>query len=178
MQIDWGVRLVERVVEKDTAGNPIDNSAGAAFDPPVMEDEAILTLRIVQNESTFDAVDAFNYANTTNSAACTIAGLNVSARQAKCLGITGSRRVRSGTTYWAVNYEFEFKPATWARLVLDAGMFYLSAGEPTSFKDDEKAVMQTPQLLNGSGAEGTTAVYLTFYTLTEKNFGALGLGSV
>lgn len=178
VRVSWGVRLVEEVVTWDKDGNPIDNSAGEPFDPPLMEEVAILTVRIVRNEATYGAADAFSYANAVNSSACTIAGLQVGARKARCLGIPGDNATRNGIDYWQKTYEFEFKMATWDRRPLDLGMYYLSAGEPLTFKDDEGAPMQVPQLLDGAGAAGATPVFLTFRTKAEKSFGALGLGSV
>lgn len=174
----WNVRLVEEVISHDRDGNPIDNSAGAPFDPPLMEEVAILTVRITRNESTYNPAEAFSYANSVNATGCTIAGLPVGARQARCLGIPADNASRNGIDYWQVTYEFEFKILLWDRSVLDTGLYYLDAGEPKTFKDAENAPMQTPQLLDGAGGLGTVPTYLTFHTKNEKNFGVLGLGSV
>ena len=174
----WGVRFQEVVVAKDIDGNPIDNSANTPLDPPLMEDEAILTLRLRRNEATYSPAEALSYANSTNSSGCTISGLVLSTRQARCRGIPADDATRNGIDYFQVTYEFEFKLDTWQREVLDIGMYWLDGGDPRPFLDANKAPMQTPQLLDGAGGEGSVPVFLPFNTKKEKNFGALGLGSV
>ncbi|HUU97755.1 MAG TPA: hypothetical protein VM487_18625 [Phycisphaerae bacterium] len=175
VSISWGHKFITEVVAMDVDGAPIDNSAGEPFDPPLEQEVAVLTLRVRRNESTFNPALAHAYTNTVNSDNATIAGLSISARQGKVANISGESDERNGVDYFAVTYELEFREGRWDRDVLDVGFHYLSAGEPVTFKDDEKATMQTPQLLNGSGAASGTPVYLTFQTYQQSVFANLNL---
>jgi len=176
----WGVRFIQQVAEKDKDDVAIVNAAGEPFDPPLEKDVAILTLRIERNEATFSESQAFDYANTVNSTGCTIAGLILDARQARCLGITADYAQRNAVNYWAVTYEFEFRPDRWDRKVLNVGYHYLDGGELTPFADTEEGKMQTPQRLTGAGADGRGAAanYVTVYVYDERNFNTLNLGGV
>ena len=66
--IRFGFRDYTRVAECDNAGNPIRNSAGDPFDPPIEEDYSFLTLSIQQNVGTFAPLTAREYKNSVNSA--------------------------------------------------------------------------------------------------------------
>ena len=182
VQVDFGVRLEgDWAVDEDALGATVVNSVGDEYDPPVFRPRAVFTIKIVRNEATFPTSDALTYSNTVNAASFTLAGLYLTARQCWCEGITGGRRERNGTTYWPVSYEFAIRADTWDVGVVDQGLYYLNAGVRTPIPDGvgSKTQTKTPMRLDGSGGILASGIeFTTWRLLTEKNFGALGLGSV
>lgn len=175
VRISWGHRTYTEVLEEDIHGNPIDNSAGDMFDPPLEQASHGLTLRVVRNEASFSASEAHDFADTINSNSCTICGLSIPGRVGKVIEISGEKAERNGQAYWTVTYMLEFNRRTWDRRPIDIGMYYLDAGERKQFVDKDKRPMQKPQRLNGSGGEGNGAVFLTFECNEQRNFNTLGL---
>ena len=87
--------------------------------------------------------------------------------------------MRNGTTYWQVSYEFGLRADEWDVGVIDAGLYYLDSGDRKPIPDATDAPTQLPVRLDGSGGILTSGIYFKKWrVLTERNFGALGLGSV
>jgi hypothetical protein len=154
-KISWGTVRVQQVARKDARGKAILNSAGDAFDPPLMKDKINLTLKVQRNQQFFDGVKV----------------------------ITGEDAWEAGQHYWSVNYEFEVEGEDiWRTDVLDCG--YRSknptpGGPPVPIKV-LGLTPSGPTLLDGEGAVlaspgPDTAVFLPFVLYEEVDFAGLNL---
>jgi len=170
---------------------PVLNSANDPFDPPVEQEDATSTVTIVRNEAHLPKFGA-DYVNTVNSAATTIAGLPVKARQARIVECSAQRAERNGTRYWQVTYRILFKlkditgtDDNWDRHVLDQGYFEWPDGIGADKQRRRIAVdgkeAKEPQRLDGSGvalAPETAqkdSIWRTFRTYRERSFAPLSL---
>jgi hypothetical protein len=181
--IDWGNGKFTTVATRDRDGNAILNSAEEPFDPPVEREDIRLTLKISRNEAFYDANVQLDYFNTTNED--TWFGLFPG--QAKCAGISASRKYEKGEFHWRVVYEFELLPAedattagvAWAKRLLDQGWYKLGAsGKKEQIVDKYSKPLSAPRLLDGAGGElaiGGTPVFRTFYLYESRAFNDLNL---
>lgn len=181
-QVHWGFASHSVVVEKDVVTNkPIVSSADEVLVPGLEEDDYNLTLEVVQNENTFDEVNAATYVGKCNSDTFNIDGTNWSAGVVKCTDYSAQYLERNGTDYWAVTLAFEFQSGGWDRDIIDQGTYYKDgSGNKHLFKDagEKSPVVKN---LNGSGgalADDTAAEFLTYTTKTERTFSPLDLGSL
>ena len=58
IDVKWSNRSQEIVADIDINGNPVVNTAGDPFDPPLMEDDPRPVLTIVRNEAIFNQARA------------------------------------------------------------------------------------------------------------------------
>jgi hypothetical protein len=149
-EVEWGAVDYQRVVDRDINGDPIVNSAGARFDPPVEEDDSRLVLKVQRNEASFNVSLAQQYTNALNSDSF----LGGDPYTWLCKAFTGTRKVEDGIVYWSVQYEFHYRSDTWFRFVLDQGFYEQHAGtdgKPRAFKDNTGQLLSEPLLLDGYG---------------------------
>ena len=188
--VNWGV--VERVeaLHHDKDGDPLLNSANDWFDPPLEQPRYDLAVTIMRNEApaAYAPGDTYDYVGTVNSDSTTIAGLAVTARQAKLVEYSANRQERNGVDFWRVTYRIEFRADTatttgWDREVLDQGIneLFVLDGTKMRITGSDGEPVQEPVNLDGDGvalawdhAPGD-CVFLIFQTYPQKAFGALGL---
>lgn len=161
-RLSWDRAQFERVVEKDTGGNAILNSAGDPFDPPVTLDDSRPVLTITRNEASFDTTLAESYKDCVN----TDVFFGWPAGQVKVGAITAEEQWSDylNDTYVVVKYEFHFNPNGWQKSILDQGYRAKSgATRKLILIDGQPATSPVP--LDGSGAQLSatgTPVFLAF----------------
>jgi hypothetical protein len=156
-------------VDKD--GNPIVNSAGDPYDPPLTEEVVHLVIRFSKNYATLPAF--FGYSNYINNATWqTFAAYMVK------FNIPRAEELPSqylASTYWKFDFEFEVNPETWLRKVPNVGFNQLVSGtlKPILIGGQPPTI---PQFLNSSGAvltppvTHTNLIINTFHTRQETDF--------
>ncbi len=182
--VSWGSMDIERVVEKDTSGNPLRNSAGDRYDPVPSQTESYQTLRVTRNLLTtdanhFDPWIANDIKNSVNTSAITLCGFTIEARDGLMIEFGADWQRREGWSFYTVTNIIAIKYDTWDRALLDVGFRYLVATKLTDIKIDGQ-VVTTPKLLDGSGgvlADGGTPVFRTVKTYKEKDWSVLSLPS-
>lgn len=172
-EIQWSTVSRERVVEKDTAGDPVVNAAGDQFDEPVLADDHTLQLNVTVQRFLFDggAISEF-FMNRTNDA--TFYGgapgtVKLSAVQAVA--------ALSGTVLvWKITYEFHYKKDTWVKQILNRGLRHKvgGAGEPVA--NDPLVVRNLKEngdLLPDGDPLSPALLYIVY---EEADFSTLGIG--
>lgn len=188
VQVSWSGREYTESIVEDIDGNPILNSALDPYDPAYVVDKQRLMVRIVRNESlpSYSPADADDYMGSINTDNVTIAGLTVTARQAKLNVYAADKQYRNGTWFWRVTYEVEFKASGWVAKLVDHGLYRWTGAvtNPASVKrpcivNGKEA--EVPQRLDGTGQQLTLStpasgtIYGTWYVRKERAFGPLGL---
>jgi hypothetical protein len=116
----------------DTFGNPtlaVLNSAGDPFDPPAMTQRYRMVLQVQKNAKTFNLTTIFQYVNTTNSAATTVAGVTIPAKCGLIRRISARKAWDGrGRAYWDVTYEIAIDRETFTRQLVDQGYRMLDDG--------------------------------------------------
>jgi hypothetical protein len=175
IKLSWGENRFEKQVFEDRNGDPVVNSAGDYFDPPVSADDSRPTLRIVRNERTYDPIYANSWKDTLNAdtffgfAPATVK-LSVPLGELEYNPICGF--------YYVVTYQFEVNANGWKKQILDQGMRQVVSGVKSNILDDNGEQISSPALLDGSGkklATGGTPASLTFEIYQESDFTQLGL---
>jgi len=158
--------------------NPVVNSAGTPYDPPLERDHARINLRITRNHQTFPINDVWWYQDTINTSDVKVLAhgfeMIIPPHWAKMMSISGTPAEINGQHFYRVTYEMHIEPGffveedhPWRPKVLDRGLMRRSRAEEDSDKDpydqdkDDpgkenikdstgQAVME-PVLLNGAG---------------------------
>ena len=105
IEVNWGWRDYEMVIEVDIDGKPVLNTANDPYDPPVMIPDPRRTMTVVRNEATisFGLIDQYHNAINTDNWA------GVQPFFAHCLSITPKNTFHQLVGwYYQVTYEFEF----------------------------------------------------------------------
>ena len=137
----------------DIYGNPILNSAGDLFDPPLEQDETRGIMRVTRNFADFDPLFYWGFKNTVNSTEW----LGLKKYQVKCKNIRATRFFEVGQYWYRVTAEFEIgmrtqedgtippdlvwpegseieeddtTSLTWIRIVLDRGFREIKQSPP------------------------------------------------
>ncbi len=126
IEVNWGWRDYEMVIEIDIDGNPVLNTAQDPYDPPVLIPDPRRTMTVVRNEATisFGLIDQYHNAINTDQWA------GAQPFFAHCLGITPKNTFHQLVGwYYQVTYEFEFISARQALAQQQA-----PGGEATGFR--------------------------------------------
>jgi len=162
-------------IDEDANGEPIVNSSGEPFDPPIEENFEDLVMTITQNEATFDPAKFTNYNGRTNSKE--FGGF--AAGLVKMKAPTGDEQQQGAAKYFRVTWTFVVRNDGWKRRQLDRGFRELvgvdADGKPkyTQIKDTDGNPISEPALLDGNGrklAKGHPAVWLNFQTKKTADF--------
>lgn len=180
--IQFGFITYTVPVESDINGEPIRNSAGDEFVPGLEETEHRMTCTISRNLATWDGSSRYDYMDTLNSGAITIAGVAVGAKQALIKDISATAQNENGVAFVRETIVIEFND-DYTRHVLDQGMYSFDGYEAGVGDVKERIKLNgedvtEPQLLDGAGkklAAGAAPVYLDFETKEATNWGALNL---
>lgn len=168
-------------VDRDKDDNPITNSAGELFDPPITKDCRDLVIRARRYQSSFDKPQASAFEGSVNSQ--TIWGY--APGKVKCNVYTG-REVRfAGLWMYEVTFEFQVREDGWKRRILDQGFREKTGVDETTdeplyaaIKDTSGVPLSSPTMLDGAGvilADTAPPVFLEFDLITENDFTILGL---
>jgi hypothetical protein len=123
--ISWGFRDMELPVLIDYQANPVLNTAGEYFDPPLTEQFSIPVLTIQRNEPLggYSPAQAYLYRNAVNSDV--FAGEQPG--HSRVLQISGKRSYHPACGwYFPVTYEFEFNPDGYTHKIPSMGFRQLS----------------------------------------------------
>lgn len=174
-EVDWGLAAYQRIADADRDGNPIVNSAGDPYDPPLTRDDSRPLLTIVRNEATYSPLLADAYRDTVNLATF----FGAPAGTVKCKSITAKRAwspLVAGGFYWVVTYLFEFNRDGWTSRPLDIGYRRLDgANRRQILIDGQPATSPVP--LDGAGGvltPGDPPVFLAFELYPEADYAAFG----
>lgn len=176
-RLRWGSYAVQLPLEEDRDGDPILNSAGDRYDPPLIVEIHRPTLSVTRYERRYDINKALDYIDTVNELTLMIGGLVTRAEGALLTRFEGADVEVDGVDCWQVDYEIIFAP-TFKRRVLDCGFYALDGTKKTKVTDGNNKDMTEPALLDGAGAVlgfGGTPVYLDFHVYRKVDFGPLGL---
>jgi len=121
--ITWSLESETVVIESDIKFQPIDNTNGELFDPPLTKNKNRLQINITRNEKEeqFDPIDILLFVDTINENAMFISGLSVPAKVARIVEISAQSRQFNSTLYWEVNYRIVFDPEEWILKILNQG---------------------------------------------------------
>lgn len=123
-------------------GQPIVNSAGQPFNPPLMRQELLLSLTVSYKQHTAPPIAL---SGTVNQAPF----LGAPAGTVLLESVSGSK----GETdkKWSVSRKYTFKPSGWATYVLDTGTMERTANGLRAILDAESHAVQEPVKLDGNG---------------------------
>lgn len=179
--ITWRFQTVERVAEKDINDVPIQNRAGDAFDPPLMETDYLLVCEIRRNVASHSPADALAKMNTTNDASVTIAGVTVGAGQALMREYSAERAYENGVTFARQTFEILFSES-FDREVANVGYYFIDGSDGDKrkrFLDDEGRPDDIPRFIQQGAGSGDDAAgvanYLTFQTKESSTWSSLNL---
>lgn len=105
IDVKWGFRDHEIVLERDINGDLVANTAGDPFDPPVTVDDPRLLMTVTRNEATFNFAWVVQYRNAINTDP--FAGFDP--YFCKVLNIEATNQFNQDVGwYYTVTYQFEF----------------------------------------------------------------------
>lgn len=174
--IRFDKEVFQEPATKDIDDEPVVNSAGDPFDPPIMLDRRWPIMQIVRNEPSYSPLLANDYCGTINNAEW----FGRPAKEWKCLDITGEEAVDpDGHRYWVVSYVFQLKRDTWVERVMDVGYNELDDDDNRiKILDKNGSPVGSPWPLNEDGtkkAAGEAAEFLEFKLLPEVDFSIFNL---
>lgn len=147
-RVEWEVR--PEPVWEDVDGNPILNTAGDAFDPPIERDNLIAILTVSRNEAEPDFASLITAANKVNKDPWN----GFDAKTVKVAPITIPEIEYSQETeqyYYPMIYTFQINRDTWVRKPLNTGYRQVVSGKVVPILDDGGQTLQSPGLLDQSG---------------------------
>lgn len=115
--IEWSFAQFQTIAEETINGDPIVNTAGDPFDPPLTKDDSRPVLTITRNEGGFDAARAIAFMDAVNEDAF----FGAEPGQAKVANISARQQFQNGLTFYQVRYEFHFRREGWFPRVLNRG---------------------------------------------------------
>lgn len=166
--------VTRQVIAEWDAGalNPVRNSAGSKFDPPLQVEEGGLTFTITRNQATFNRNDIPDYVKAINSTAF----LGFEAKTVRLMDLSAERLNENGVFFWQVTYVFEVKSDGWNPVqVLDAGYEEWVVDAPRRILDKNGNPTSQPSLLDGNGLvlsdpQNDPPVLLSFNLYREVDF--------
>jgi hypothetical protein len=175
LKISWGENRFDQPCIVDRNGNPVINSAGDYFDPPITIDDSRPTLRIVRNEQQYSPTYALSWKDTLNTDSF-FGFPPLSVKMSTPLGELEYNPICG--FYYVVTYQFEINPNGWKKWILDQGMRQIVSGVKQKILDDQGEDISSPALLDGTGVKlqtGGSPVAIPFEVYQEADYGMLGL---
>jgi hypothetical protein len=177
--VEWryGTNRFERVVDKDVSGVAVLNTAGQPFDPPLVIDDSRPVIQATRNEATFSPAAAYAYKDVVNSATW----FGGAAKTWKCNAITAKREWHGTLEYYVVDYEFEYNPNTWQKVILNQGMCEKVSGALKAITTSDGTPISQPVPLASNGTKIAasslpgSAVWLTFDVYPSVAFSVFNL---
>lgn len=160
----------------DLDGNPVVNSAGEAFDPPIMIEDGATVITITINVARFDITTADRFRNCINS-------------EPFFDFLPGEARVVAYNAVYAFENNIRYERVTWMFECKDGGFEYirpLDQGYMERTIDGVRQILvgghppSRPLLLDGAGVQldvetPADAVFLNFRARRRRNFADLGV---
>jgi hypothetical protein len=181
----------EQIVDIDIYGNPIVNTAGDYFDPPVTRDQTRCVLEVTRNETGFSPSTIFAYANRVNSAIWN--GFPPYTVKIAPPQVVPMWSQFTSEIYSRISYTFEYDAAGWDKTLLNQGTRYLKYGGGYgggagtyrfNARDDKGELVTTPVLLDSLGRllaqpiNASNVVVLTYPIYQRLNFSVLGMDDI
>jgi hypothetical protein len=170
-EISWEYRRDQEAAEKDIDDNPVQNTAGDSFDPPLLKDVRKPILKLTRNEANFDPGLSYLFHDKVNDAPW----FGAAAGYVKVEGITPQRVFNQLIGwYWQVQYEFLFDARTHDPTILNQGFKQLVDGRQVLCTDADGEVVTSPVWLDETGTQidpTGTPVYLQFQIYKRTDFG-------
>jgi hypothetical protein len=180
IELNPGWAQFEEAVDRDINGNPILNTAGVPYNPPVMRDVSRPILTLIRNEQSFDPSVAETFKDKTNEDVF----YGYAPKLVKMHDIVGTELFHPACArYVRVNYETHFKPIRggqaygWTRDILSAGYQQIVGGKLVPILSKGVPVTEAVPL-DASGAQlavGGTPYYQQFDVYEGATFGDLNL---
>jgi len=174
-EVSWEGERLEEVADLDRNGNPILNTAGQPYDPPLMRDYKLRTLVYTRNEAAYDDAQARAYEDLIN----TDPFLGEAAYKWRVLDINARRAFEEGVKFWVVTYRIQFKKKGWRRKVMSQGFKDATGKE---ILDDHGNRPSEPWKLDAAGspikAAGAPGHTQTFEVFDEGPFAPLNITGV
>jgi len=125
-EYSWTTGSAQQEMLLDRLAQPVKNSVGDPFDPPVERNNSFRILTIVRNESSFSGYDSDGYVDTLNSAP--IFGYAAAEGRMDSIDATVEYDANYGA-YWRVTYVIHFrKTAQWAPTIASNRRLQISGG--------------------------------------------------
>jgi hypothetical protein len=122
----WATGSAQQEMLIDKLAQPVKNSVGDPFDPPVERNNSYRILTIVRNELSFSGYDTDAYVDTLNSAP--IFGYDAAEGRIDSIDATVEYDANYGA-YWRVTYVIHFrKTAQWAPTIASNRRLQISSG--------------------------------------------------
>jgi len=183
IKVSLGFDQFTKVARADVDGNPVANSMGDVFDPPIEIDDSRPVYRVTRNESYINESLVADMKDSVNANAWR----GFMPRCVKCKSISpGELQTRNGTDYYAVVYEFHINGDTWDFKVLNRGRRYVSGGKVVSIPKDQdpvvidwrtnqRAVNYAESVVTGLPQTPIEYIYVTGRLYKERDFGVFNL---
>jgi hypothetical protein len=175
IQLDWNESRVPIYVDAIT-DEPVLNSAGVSFDPPIDYDIADPVLVISRNEFPIDWPLILSYRNAINLDTY----LGAAVGTLRLYPILASRQFEQEWGYfYRVTYRIGYREDGWIAHRLDEGRHELNTdGELVEILDARGSPVTDPVRLNGSGKQlpvGAETQFLDYNLFKSKLFAPLNL---
>jgi len=202
MKVRWSNEITSEPIDTDIHGNPIVNTAGLPFEPPIQEQVYDTRLTIVRNEATFDGVRMAAYRNTVNSKPFR----GAPPRTCRMVNIEAEEIIEAEWAYYRVTYEIVYRDSTlpanckhidaygnevssgeylgWRRRIANKGMVEKigtdAEGLPIygNAKDTEQEPLKEPIWLDVDGkklADDADKIFILYETVREADWTPLYL---
>lgn len=183
-EISYGDASTVEPIDCDVNGAPICTVNGESFDPPVTREYGDMTLTVVRNQATFDAIGYSAFKNTTNSTAF----LGWPTGTVRCFPILGQSVSDGNFDYWVATFMFAFRrgaPLTtderawWKRIRHEGFKEKVTFGASSKIvhaTDEKRQPTTVPVLLDVNGVkitDPTLAVWLEFQVFASMDLNAL-----
>ena len=164
-EVVWDDMDSTEPVYVDRQGDPITNSAGETFDPPVSRLFFDSQVTVTRNVPFHDQAFALSYKGKANAGSFNVDGHLVNPEKALVVGWSGQNGlIQNGFTYARETIRIALRGDGWKRNLLDQGYTERDgANRQQVIKDDSGAPMNQPVKLDGAGhrlEEGAAAVFL------------------
>lgn len=185
-KISWDTIVCVEPIDQDIDGNPIINSAGEPFDPPITDEIHDRVVRIERNEASWSSTKQEEYQNTVNEHTF----MSAQPHEAWMMTLRADKIYSGDYVYYTVYYEIVFRTKTtenafpWRRRVLDQGFRVRTGvddqGKPKyeNILDDNGDKITEPISLDGAGAklaDGVDPYWHNFQTKRIVSWSPLNL---
>lgn len=138
---------ITRIVNKDTDGKAVLNTAFDAPDPAIEVPATIPVWQAVANEANDPAQKKLDFEDKINSQ--TFRGM--AAGTCRLAQLDATEETKNDITYWKVTYRFEHKRDGWQPNILSQGFNQIIGGKKVRILDEKNVPVTVPWPLNIAG---------------------------
>lgn len=167
----------EVLIDKDKDDEGLVNKAGDPFYTLPTAQLTRLNVNVAFNAAIVPGM-LLDRLDHVNSVECTIGNIVFPARTLKYGNLqVGQRKIRNGSPFYPVTYQFKYHPDTWDIVILNAGFREIQgAGGVAAIEDEKDQPISQPHPLDENGHALATPIdpadyhYLTFRYFKEIDF--------